>query len=199
MRRSTHVTLASLLAVAAVVTLGSAAVGKEGGIATLAAPLPRDAEPGSTITVHWSVKAFNGSNGELGPLSATGVYIRLIGLDVSEVVGREEAPGQYVADVVVPKGGIKSAEFGVRGTATMPDGSTTPSNMVFQFDGILLQGAVPPVVKPGDAPAAEPTTTTPTPAPTPSPINPLFVLGVLALVLGGIGALLTVRRRTTIA
>lgn len=187
--------LATFAAIAVLLFGATLAAAKEGGMARLASPLPRDAEPGSTITVSWSVESFINANGDMGPFSAEGVYIKLIGLDVSEAFGRETSPGNYVADVVVPKGGIQSAEFGIAGEAIV-NGVATPTNMVFQFDGVLLQGNPPQKVAP-NAPAAQPgvvSTTQPATAPT---INPLLMIGALALALGGIGTFLTVRRRTT--
>jgi hypothetical protein len=188
----------STVAAIAIVALAAVpAAGKEGGMARLAAPLPRDAEPGSTITVYWSLESFINDNGDMGPFSAGGVYIKLIGLDTSEAFGRETSPGNYVADVVVPEGGIQAAEFGVAGESIV-NGVSSRSNMVFQFDGILLQGNPPPKVAPNE-PAAQPgSTSTNQPATTPT-INPLLILGALALALGGIGTFLTVRRRGALA
>lgn len=191
-------TLAAFAALSALLVGATLAFAKEGGLARLAAPLPRDAEPGSTITVYWSLESWVNENGDMGPFSAGGVYIKLIGLDVSEAFGRETSPGNYVADVVVPKGGIQAAEFGVAGESIV-NGVSTRSNMVFQFDGILLQGNTPPKVAPNE-PATQPGSTSTTQQPNTAPtINPLLVLGALALVLGAIGTVLTVRRRGALA
>jgi hypothetical protein len=190
---------APLAAIVAALLLAPTAAAKEGGVARLAAPLPSDAAPGDTITVHWSMEVFDSQANGLVPLNAEGVYIRLIGLDVSEVVGRQEAPGRYVAEVIVPQGGIKAAEFGVTGIATFPDGHTERSNMVFQFDSVLLSAAPPPRVAPADEPATQSAADPPPAAVAPlrsdaAGVSPLVVLGLAALVLAGIGVILSIRR-----
>ena len=195
--RRNHIRRAATAALSAIVLLviaTTAAAAKGGGIARLAAPLPSDAEPGDTITVRWSLETYADENGETGPFSAMGAYVKLIGLEVSEAVGRETTfgSGEYVAEIVVPKGGIRSAEFGIAGVSTV-NGVSTRSNMVFEFDGILLQPAVPPAAQPND-----PATGTRQPAAGPT-INPLAVLGALALVLAAIGSVLTLRKRTSLA
>jgi hypothetical protein len=180
MRRPTLRPIAPLAAVAAMLLIATSAAAKEGGVAKLAAPLPRDAVPGATITVRWSVQAFTDADGGLQPFSAAGVYIRLIGLDVSEAIGTEERPGWYVADVVVPRGGISAAEFGVHGTATYPDGHTERADMPFGFDGVLLSPALPPAVPAADPPAAEPAPAGPTPAGANEWAAPVAALGLVA-------------------
>jgi hypothetical protein len=191
-------TLATFAAIAVLLIGATLAAAKEGGMARLAAPLPADAEPGSTITVYWSLESFVNDNGDMGPFSAGGVYIKLIGLDVSEAFGRETTPGNYVADVVVPNGGIRAAEFGVAGEATV-NGVSQRTNMVFQFDGILLQRNPPPKVAPNE-PAAQPGSASTTQHPATAPaINPLLILGAMALALAGIGTVLAVRRRGALA
>jgi hypothetical protein len=181
----------------------SAGLAKEGGVARLAVPLPADAEPGSTITVWWSIETYTNETGQIGPFSSPGAYIKLIGLDESEAVGRETKPGHYVAEVVVPKGGIRAAEFGVASISTV-NGQTERSTMLFGFQGLLIQPAAPPpVVKPpvANPPAVEKganPTTTPQSAAAPA-VNPLAVLGGLALVLGAVGTAFSLRKRTTLA
>ncbi len=195
--RSRRFAFAVFAAIAALLLAATTSLAKEGGIARLAAPLPRDAEPGSTITVYWSLESFVNDKGDMGPFSAEGAYIKLVGLDVSEATGRETSPGNYVAEVIVPKGGIQTAEFGVAGISVV-NGVTSRSNMVFPFQGILLQGAIPAVEPNGPAgqPGSDGSTT---PQPATATMNPLLVLGALALGLGAVGTILTLRRRTALA
>ena len=201
LHRPRRAAIAALAATVVLVLTTTSAMAKDGGMARLAAPLSGDAEPGSTITVNWSLETYVGEDGTTGPFSAQGAYIKLIGLEVSEATGRETTfgSGDYVAEIVVPKGGIKVIEFGIAGTSTV-NGVSTRSNMVFQFDGILLQPAVPPAVQPKDPvtePASNPAATRQPPAgPT---ISPLAALGALALVLAAVGTVLTLRRRTALA
>jgi hypothetical protein len=183
----------SLTALVVLALVAAPAAAKEGGIARLDTPLPGSAEPGSTITVSWTLESFVNDNGDMGPFSAGGAYVKLIGLDVSEAIGRETSPGHYVADVVVPRGGIQAAEFGIAGESTM-NGVSQRSDLVFMFEGVLIDQSAPaPVVPSENSPASNPQ-----PASSPS-INPLLILGALALVLAGIGTVLTIRRRGAIA
>ena len=189
-RRSLFASLAAL-AIAALVAAPVAA--KEGGIARLDAPLPGNAEPGSTITVSWTLESFVNDNGDMGPFSAGGAYVKLIGLEVSEAFGQESSPGRYIADFVVPRGGIKAAEFGIAGESTM-NGVSQRSDMVFMVEGVLIDQSVPAPVQPNENTSAS----NPQPATSPT-IHPLLILGALALVLGAIGTALTLRRRTAVA
>jgi hypothetical protein len=192
--------IATFIAINLVVLAATAVAAKGEGVAKLAAPLPRDAEPGSTITVHWTLSSFVDENGATGPFSAQGAYIKLVGSEITEAFGTETplGSGNYVAEIIIPAGGIRDAEFGISGTSTI-NGQTTRSDMPFAFQGVLLQAAVPPAVKPNEPPANPATTpTTEHPVPAPS-VNPLFVLGVLALGLGAVRTFLTLRRRTALA
>lgn len=192
--RTRRLGLAAAAAVTVALLSTAAVAAKEGGIARLAAPLPRDAEPGSTITVNWSLSAPYDNAGNLRPFSAMGAYIKLIGLDVSEAVGTETplGSGKYVADIVIPKGGIQAVEFGIAGTSTV-NGVSRRSNMVFEFQGQLLQPAAPPAAQPNagsnDGAATQPAGPT---------FNPLLAIGAAALVLAGIATLVTLRRRAAV-
>jgi hypothetical protein len=105
-----------VLAAGAVVAAPTA-IGKEGVRARLDVPLRRDAVPGSTITIAWTLSSFD--HGVRQPFGAGGVFVRLSsasGAAPVKAVGRERAPGRYVADVRVPEGGIAAIAIGLDGT-----------------------------------------------------------------------------------
>jgi hypothetical protein len=115
------------------------AKGQEGMAVALTQPIPRDAQPGTILTVEFEAIVAT----ETGPSPVIGspVFVRLIAPDgtTSEGFGTElrGKPGVYQADVVVPAGGIKSAEFGLRGTAYI-DGKASRSDEMFEIHGWLF-------------------------------------------------------------
>jgi len=115
------------------------AKGQEGMAVALTQPIPRDAQPGTIVTVEFEATVAT----ETGPSPVIGspVFVRLIAPDgtTSEGFGTElrGKPGVYQADVVVPAGGIKSAEFGLRGTAYI-DGKASRSDEMFEIHGWLF-------------------------------------------------------------
>jgi hypothetical protein len=115
------------------------AKGQEGMAVALTQPIPRDAQPGTIVTVEFEATVAT----ETGPSPVIGspVFVRLIAPDgtTSEGFGTElrGKPGVYQADVVVPAGGIKSAEFGLRGTAYI-DGKPSRSDEMFEIHGWLF-------------------------------------------------------------
>ena len=150
---------------ALIVTVASAglALAKEGGIVTLAAPIPRDADPGSTLTVEFIVTGLGDADSR--PLSGWPIVLRLTAPDGSfvEALGVERgASGTYVASIEVPAGGIDSADFAVQGISILADGSTERSDMPLAVDGLLFTTAANPVPVPA-APPADPPAATPTP------------------------------------
>src|SRR4051812_8392422 len=97
--------LAGLFAIGALLAVAASPVAaKEGAIAKLDTAIHRDAEPGSTIQVGWSVFVV-AADGE-HPVYGSPVYVKLVGPDGSST--REsgtETPagsGHYVASIVVP-------------------------------------------------------------------------------------------------
>ena len=131
---------ACLVAVVAVVAMAGVALAKEGAAVTLAAPIPRDAEPGSTISVTFTV-AIETATGS-SPVYGSPVFVRLIAPDgtTTEGAGTEQTAGSgtYSASVVVPAGGINSAEFGMAGSTTDANGNTARSDELFEVHGWLF-------------------------------------------------------------
>ena len=135
--------IASLLAVAAVVALTGAALAKGvgmGGYVTLAQPIPRDAAPGSTISVTFTATVVTATGPS--PVYGSPMFVRLIAPDgmTSEGDGREQVQGSgtYTADVVVPAGGINSAEFGLRGFSQDSLGNSVRADEYFEVHGWLF-------------------------------------------------------------
>jgi hypothetical protein len=127
--------LLPLVLVAAVVGLIPAhASAKDQVHARLLKPLPRDAEPGSKLRIAWSLKDARGR-----PFSAGGLFVRLVGGRGSQAEAEVDGRGVFVADVVVPDGGIKSVEFGLRGWRQMGRGGSWESaDAVFPLRGAVF-------------------------------------------------------------
>jgi hypothetical protein len=184
-------TLTSLLAVGALLLLAaSPAAAKEGAIAKLETAVHRDAQPGSTIEVAWSVIHVSG-DGEV-PISGTPFFVRLTGPDgaSNEAPGIEtpSGSGHYRASIVVPRGGIQDVTVALVGTACYEGGGCERADYTFPLtDDPLVSGM--PV---GIATAA------PTTNPTGSVSNglvPLVAIGVAIALIGGLAALIVARRR----
>lgn len=86
----TALMLSALLVLAAT----GSALAKDDAIATLDTSLPSDPEPGSEITVGWTVES-PGESGELEPFNAEGMFVRLIPTtgDPVEAVGHQDRLG----------------------------------------------------------------------------------------------------------
>ena len=186
-RRSTI--LGSLLALLGALALAAApALAKEGAEAKLDTAIPRDAEPGSTIEVGWSVFSIFDDKEE--PVVGSPVYIRLVapdGTTSTEVMGTElpSGSGHYVASIDVPAGGIGEVIVGMVGEACYQDGSCERSDVIFPLtDDPLVTGAAPTA----DAPAPA--------TPIGAQLLPLVAIGAAFAVVGALGALLIGRRRT---
>src|SRR4051812_27848327 len=153
---------AATIAVVVVLVAAPFALAKEGGLVTLATPIPRDAEPGSTLTVTFSVTVPD-ENGHMVPFSGSPMVLKLVGPDgtTTEAMGAEHGtPGTYTALVEVPASGVTSAIFGIRGTGTASDGTTSIADLAFDVDGLLFTTTAHP------APAANASTgVAPAPAP----------------------------------
>jgi hypothetical protein len=184
-------TIAVLTSLTAFLLGASMALAKEGATVALTAPIPRDADPGSTLTVEFTVMV-PGENGPT-PMIGSPVFVRLVAPDraTTEGFGTEDRgrPGTYRAEVVVPTGGIASAEFGLRGTATYADGRSERSDMMFVVVGQLYTTGTAPAAGPLD-----PSTTSPAAAAT--DVRPAIVIGLGGLLLAGL-VLATRRRRLT--
>jgi hypothetical protein len=157
MRRRTRLPLlASLVAIAAVGVMAGTVLAKEGAAVSLAQPIPRDAEPGTTISVTFTVTVETATGSS--PVYGSPVFVRLIAPDgtSTEGSGREHVSGSgtYTADVVVPAGGIKSAEFGLRGSSQDANGKYVRSDEMFEVHGWLFTTTgVTTGVATGSAPA----------------------------------------------
>jgi hypothetical protein len=135
--------IAGLLAVVAVVMLAGGVLAKgpdASGSVTLAQPIPRDAAPGSTISVTFTATVDTATGPS--PVYGSPMFVRLIASDgtTSEGDGSEEVPGSgtYIADVVVPAGGINSAEFGMRGFSQNSLGNSVRADEFFDVNGWLF-------------------------------------------------------------
>ncbi len=135
--------IGSLLAVAAVVVMAGGVLAKgedAAGSVTLAQPIPRDAAPGSTISVTF-IATVDTATGP-SPVYGSPMFVRLIAPDgtTSEGDGIEQTPGSgtYIADVVVPAGGINSAEFGMRGFSQNTLGNSVRADELFEVHGWLF-------------------------------------------------------------
>jgi hypothetical protein len=135
--------VASLLAVAAVLAMTGAVLAKgpdAAGSVTLAQPIPRDAAPGSTISVTFTATVDTGTGSF--PVYGSPMFVRLIAPDgtTSEGDGQEsvQGSGRYTADVVVPAGGINSAEFGLRGFSQNSLGNSVRADEFFEVNGWLF-------------------------------------------------------------
>jgi len=181
----------TLIAAAAIVAIFSvsalAVLAKEGAIAKLDTAIHRDAEPGSTIDVSWSVFMVTSTGEE--PLYGSPIYIKLVAPDGSSTeAGGTEKPagsGHYTASLVVPKGGIEDVVVAMVGTACHDGGGCQRADYVFPLtDDVLVSGAPAPVA-PGPS-----TSTAVGPA-----LAPLVAIGAAFALIGGLGALIVARRR----
>ena len=106
--------LAFLLVTSAVVA-AAPAVAKEGVVARLVT-IPREAEPGSIITVVWTLASVD--DGKRRPFGAGGVFVRLFGPHGSRsprAYASELGRGRYRARVVVPREGVSRVVIGLMG------------------------------------------------------------------------------------
>lgn len=182
-------TLSPVIALVGIIALAAApALAKEGAEAKLDTAIPRDAEPGSTIDVGWSVFS-TFEDGRQEPIYGSPVYLRLVAPDgraSTEVSGTEKpsGSGHYTASVEVPAGGIGEVIVGMVGEACTSTGVCERSDIIFPLtDDPLVSGAAPV--------AAQASTT-----PIGSQLIPIVVIGTAAAVAGALAALILGRRRT---
>jgi len=160
---------------------------KEGAEAKLDTAIHRDAEPGSTIDVGWSVFMVTSSGQE--PVYGSPIYIKLVAPDGSSTeAGGTEKPagsGHYTASIVVPKGGIQDVVVAMVGTACTNGGGCQRADYAFPLtDDVLVSGA------PASVAAGASTSTAVGPA-----LAPLVAIGAAFALIGGLGALIVTRRR----
>jgi hypothetical protein len=109
--------LAAGAVLAALLALAPAAGAKEGVVARVLTPIPREAAPGSTVKVAWSLTFLH--DGKRRPFGAGYVFARLVGpggkrMPLAYGVGAK--PGRYSARVRVPRGGARRLEIGIMST-----------------------------------------------------------------------------------
>jgi hypothetical protein len=191
MSRRTYA-LSAIVGLVTAVSLALPVLAKEGAEAKLDTALPRDAEPGSTVKVGWSVFSIDGDTTH--PIYGSPVYIRLVGPDgtsATEVMGTEvpRGSGHYTASIQVPDGGIAEVIVGMVGESCVQGGACQRSDMIFPLtDDPLVTGAAPVAAPPAEAPATGV-------ASIGAQLLPLVGIGVAFAVVGGLGALLLGRRR----
>ncbi len=163
------------LALAAALSLAAPALAKEGGEAVLDAPVPRDAVPGTTIEIGWTI-VIPLEGGGTGRMFGTPTYVRLVspdGTNEMQAYGHETAPesGHYVATVDVPSGGIGQVVIALAGTSCDAAGGCSQSDFVFPIVGDSLTAADPAAVPPA---AAAPGAAAPPPAASDAPTSPCW-------------------------
>jgi hypothetical protein len=168
----------------------AAAKGESAGIVRLAAPIPRDAEPGSTLTVEFTA-TITDPQGQPVPIEGSPIVLKLIGLDgtTTEALAAERStPGSYTATITVPASGITSAIFGLRGSAVMPDGTSSLQDLPFDVDGLLFTTTAHPAAPAANAPTAA------TAAPAPD-LRPSIAVGLVAVAIAALAIALILGRR----
>ena len=132
--------IATSLFAAALLLVGAASVAaKEGVQARVVTPIPREAAPGSRVTVVWTLSSID--EGRRVPFGASAVFIRLFGpgdARTPRAFGAERAPGRFSARPRIPRGGVKRVVFGLMGTACDANGCR-PSPAVFRIAGPVFR------------------------------------------------------------
>ena len=110
--------LAAAALLAALLALSAPAAAKEGVVARVLTPIPRDAEPGSRVVVAWTLSYFEA--GKRRPFGPGYVFVRLVGPRGSRTPLAYGVhllrPGGYRARVKVPRGGVSRVEIGMMGS-----------------------------------------------------------------------------------
>ena len=136
MRRLFAAVLLLSLATALAATTSAA---KEGVHARVATPVPRDARPGTTVTVVWTLYSVDA--GTRTPFGADGIFIRLFGPGAARTpraFATELAPGRYRARPRIPRGGVRRVAIGLMGTGCDASGCR-PSPGLFRIVGPALR------------------------------------------------------------
>jgi hypothetical protein len=173
--------------------LPATALAKVGGLVTLAAPIPRDAEPGSSLTVTFTVTVPD-QTGHMIPFFGSPMVLKLTGPDgtTTEAMGAERGtPGTYTATIRVPSSGISSAIFGIRGTGVAADGTTSVQDLAFDVDGLLFTTTAHP------APAASTSGATGAASTAPD-FRTAIIAGLAAVAVVGLGGAVLIGRRRTL-
>ena len=110
--------LAAAALLAALLALPVSAGAKNGVVARVLTPVSRDAEPGSTVRVVWTLTVAEA--GKRRPYRPGYVFVRLFGPGGSRTppaYGVHAAqPGRYRARVRIPRGGVTRLAIGVMGS-----------------------------------------------------------------------------------
>jgi hypothetical protein len=205
---------ATIAIVATLALVAGPALAKEGAVARLDTAVRRDAEPGSTIKIGWSI--LMAVDGQMRPIFGSPTYVRLVSPDgtaTTEAEGVETAfeSGHYVASIEVPAGGIGNLVVAMHGNACYTDGPCQQADYVFPLNDEARLSGVPKPVPQASAiagaaadsatsGAADRTTAAAGQpvggAPVGGALAPLVGLGVaFALAGGGLAALVLRRRR----
>jgi hypothetical protein len=131
--------IALALLVGTAVVAATPSAGKEGVQARVVTPIPREAAPGTRITVVWTLSAVD--EGRQVPFGGSAVFIRLFGpgdARTPRAFGAELAPGRFRARPRIPRGGAKRVVFGLMGTACDANGCR-PSPAVFPVVGPVFR------------------------------------------------------------
>jgi hypothetical protein len=98
------------------------ALAKEGVVAKLTTPFPRNATAGARIMLGWTLSSFD-QDGRLRPFNADGVFVRLLSAtrDTPSVGFASDTTnghptGEYRAEVTVPAGGVGEIQIGILGS-----------------------------------------------------------------------------------
>jgi len=137
--------MSRLFALAAFVALAASVVGatptaaKEGVVARVLTPIPRNSEPGTKLKVAWTLSFVE--DGQRRLFTAEGVFIRLFGASGSQsprVYAFQSTPGRYRATVTVPRGGVRKVVIGLMGTACDSAGCR-PAPALFPIAGDVFR------------------------------------------------------------
>jgi hypothetical protein len=133
---------AGALIVVLVALVAAPVAAKEGVVARVLTPISRDAQPGSRITVVWTLTFVE--EGQRRPFGGGAVFARMFGSDgarSARVYAEPRAPGRYWAAVRVPRGGVKRVEFGLMGIVCDAKGrpGCRPAAKVFPIVGRVFR------------------------------------------------------------
>jgi len=129
----------AVLAVLAALVVVAQASAKEGIVAEVLTPISRDAAPGTTVNVVWTLTSIEEEDPR--PFSADGVFIRLFGASgghSKRVYGAEIDSGRFRATVRIPRGGVRRVAIGLMGEACDTEGCR-PSPILFRIAGSPLR------------------------------------------------------------
>ena len=129
--RLRRLALLFLVVAAAALVAALPATGKDGVRATLMTRLLLGAPAGAQLKVAWALASVD-EHGRRRPFGGGGIFVRLLsasGAGAETAFARGTA-GHYSATVLVPKGGIRDVQIGIRGWVSGPTG-TRRSDVLF--------------------------------------------------------------------